>query len=168
MALPNTLPQSKSPAAGFTLIEILISIGILGIIATLGLFISLDFYKSYAFSSEESVIVSILQKARSQSVNNINEKRHGVHFQASPLKYVIFECSSSCTSYPGSASSDLPIDPSYNASVTSPALPFDVVFDQLNGNCISSNCATAPLLMTISAGPKSYTIKVNSEGQIDW
>ena len=148
--------------------ELLVSLAILVAIASLGLFISIDFYKAYSSRSEQSVVVSVLQKARSESLNNINEKRHGVHFQANPLKYVIFECAAPCTAYPGSASSDQPIDASYNVSLSSPTAPFDVVFDQLNGNCVSSNCATAPLAITLSNGPKTYTINVNSEGQIDW
>ena len=168
MGLRNTSHQSRGQA-GFTLIEVLVSLTILVVIASLGLFISIDFYKAYSSRSEQSVIVSVLQKARSESLNNINEKRHGVHFQANPLQYVIFECDSPCTSYPvGGASSDQPIESSHNVSVTAPSMPFDVVFDQLNGNCVSSNCSTNPLTVTISDGPKSYTLKVNSEGRIDW
>src|ERR1044072_4262622 len=80
---------------GFTLIEILITIGLIGLIAALGLFISLNFYKNYSFRSERNVIVSILQKARSQSMDNIDEQRHGVHFfiNGGKLTYLLFECS---------------------------------------------------------------------------
>ena len=49
---------------GFTLVEILIAIALLIVILSLGLFISFDFYKNYAFRSEKNIIVSILQKAR--------------------------------------------------------------------------------------------------------
>lgn len=153
---------------GFTFVEVLIAVALLAIITSFGLFISFDFYKSYAFRSEKSTIVSVLQKARSQSLNNINQTRHGVHFQASPLQYVIFECSSTCVSYPGSSSSDIIIDSSYGISIAPPALPFDVVFDQLSGSCVSSNCSTTPLVITANYGAKSYNISVNNEGQIDW
>ena len=115
---------------GFTLIEILITIGIFAVIATIGLIISLDFYRSYAFRSEESTIVSILQKARSQSMDNIDQVRHGVHFQADPLKYILFECASGtpqCSDYSGADTSrDLVIDPAYGSTVS--GVPFDVVF----------------------------------------
>jgi prepilin-type N-terminal cleavage/methylation domain-containing protein len=152
---------------GFTLVEILITIGLLVMIASLGLFISFDFYKGYSFRSERSTIVSVLQKARSQSMDNINEKRHGVHFQGNPLKYVIFECEG-CTSYSGSNSMDNPVDAAYSISVTNPSLPFDVVFDQLTGDCVSSNCSTNPLSINISDSGKQYTISVNNQGRIDW
>src|SRR5258706_4507626 len=98
MASPNTSRQSK----GFTLVEIAIVIILLMTIISLGLFISFDFYKNFAFRSEKSTIISILQKARSQSLNNIDEVRHGVHFAASPLTYIVFECPTAtpqCTSY---------------------------------------------------------------------
>ena len=155
---------------GFTLIEILVSIAILAIIISLGLFISMDFFKSYSFRSEESIVVSLLQNARSQSLNNINQVRHGIHFQ-NPLKYIVFECDSSepqCTDYSDADTlKDLIIDPAYNSSISSPGLPFDVIFEQLNGSCITSNCSTL-LTITANDGTKSYNIMVNSEGQIDW
>lgn len=151
---------------GFTLVEILIAVVILVVIFSFGLFISFDFYKSYSFHSEKSTIVSILQKARNQSLNNINESRHGVHFSAIPLHYILFECSSSCVSYPGSASSDIIIDPSYGISITD--TPIDIVFDQLSGSCVSSNCSSGEATITVSDGVRSYNISVNSEGQIDW
>jgi len=152
-------------------LEILIAITLLVIIMMLGLFISFDFYKSYAFRSERDIIVSVLQKARNQSLNNINQTRHGVHFEETPfLKYIIFECplgTPQCTSYTANPSTDIVIDSSYGIAITAPSLPFDVVFDQLNGSCVSSNC-TGPLTIIVSYDAKSYDISVNSEGQIDW
>lgn len=143
------------------MIEILISIGLLAIIAALGLFISFDFYRSYAFRSERSTIVSVLQKARSQSLNNIDQVRHGAHFVSG--QYIIFECPTStpqCTGWTAS-SSDNPISAAYSISITNPALPLDIIFDQLSA--ISSD-----RIITVSDGVKSYNIAVNSQGQIDW
>ncbi len=159
---------------GFTLIEILISVAILSIIIGLGLFISFDFYKSYSFRSEESTIVSILQKARSQSMNNINQTRHGVHF-ASPLRYILFECPSGtlCTSY-ATSFSHLVISSSYNVSINSPVLPFDVIFNQLDGSCIHSTstpnfvCDPVTQPIVINDNGKLKNITINKEGQIDW
>ncbi len=151
---------------GFTLIEIIIAIAILALIASLGLFISMDFFREYSFRSEENTIVSILQKARSQSMDNIDQMRHGVHFQSG--KYVMFECSSTCTAYPGSSSSDLVINSSYGSTISAPVLPFDVIFDQLSGDCITSNCSAATLTITANDKGKTHDIKINSEGRIDW
>jgi Tfp pilus assembly protein FimT len=160
----------KSKSLGFTLIEILIVIGILIVIIMFGLFLSFDFYRNYSFRSERNIIISVLQRARSQSMNNINQVRHGVHFQASPtLQYIMYECPGNilpCTY--AASSADIVVNSSYSINVTSPSLPFDVVFDQLNGRCIGANCTTAPLAMTISDGVRFYNIAINSEGRIDW
>ncbi|MDO8530543.1 MAG: type II secretion system protein [bacterium] len=176
MVLPSISPQDKeihpvllSPgksSTGFTLIEVLIAVGILAIILSLGLFISFDFYRGYSFRAEKSVIVSVLQKARNQALNNISQARHGVRFENSPaLRYIIFEGST----YDQNSASNIIINASYGISITNPApLPFDVIFDQLNGNCISSNCSSGPLAITVSDGVKSYDITINSEGRINW
>ena len=174
-----TCHMSNVSEKGFTLIEVLIAMAILVIILSLGLFISFDFYKSYAFRSEKNIVVSVLQKARSESLNNINQTRHGVHFEASPsLKYILFECpaaSPQCTYYNTGSSTDIIIDSSYGASIANPLpLPFDVIFGQLSGDCIPSSgatpfaCDSLNQPITISYGARSYNITVNSEGRIDW
>ncbi len=153
MALPRILrPNNK----GFTLIEIVIVIAILAVIFSFGLFISFDFYKSYSFGSEKNVIVSILQKARNQSLNNINQLPHGVHFEASPsLTYTIFEGASFSSSSPN----NIPIGASYNVTIAD--LPFDVIFAQLSATSTNR-------IITVTSNGKSYDITINSEGRIDW
>src|SRR5690242_12740236 len=85
------LTVSKSKLGGFTLIEMLVAMAVLAVVIKLGLFLSLDFYKGTSYRSEKDVIISVLQKARSQSMNNIDQVQHGVHF-TDPLKYIIFQC----------------------------------------------------------------------------
>lgn len=164
-----TFKNRKKLVYGFTLLEIIVSIAILALIASLGLFISLDFFKNYSLRSEQNVIVSLLQNARSQSLNNIDQVRHGMHFESIPLRYILFECPAltpQCGSYIAN-SSDLTTHFSYNISITNPVLPFDVIFDQLSGDCI--NCSS-PVNINISDinGVKNYIITINSEGRIDW
>ena len=157
---------------GMTLVEIIVAISILAIVASLGLFVSIDFAKSYNFRSEKNTIVSLLQRARGESINNINQSRHGVHLEGDPLKYTIFECPPSppalpCTSYVSNYN-DLMISSSYKISVItppSPSLPFDVIFDQLNGNCVS---CSSPITIQVKDASKTYDISVNNEGRIDW
>jgi len=153
---------------GFTLIEIIISLGILGLIASLGLLISIDFLRGRSAHSEQETVVSLLERARSESLNNINQVRHGVHFVASPLRYMEFECNPGviCTDYSDADTSrDVVVESSYSASITNPTLPFDVVFDQLNGDCVT---CSSPQSITINDGVRDYFVTVNSEGQIDW
>ena len=167
MELPSTLRRNK----GFTLLEVVIVMGILAIIFSMGIAVSFDFYRNYSFRSEKDTIISLLQKARSQSMNNINQVRHGVRFQ-NPLQYIVFECEPHeppCIDYAhANTSRNMAISPSYGTTISN--TPFDVVFDQLSG-CLRSTttaCSADPVTITVSDGPKSYAITINSEGQIDW
>ncbi len=166
MASLKTLKQDKNK--GFTLVEILVAIAILAIILSLGIFLSFDFYKSRSLLSEKDIIISVLQKARNQSLNNINQVRHGIHFmEDSGLKYIIFECkaeSPQCVKYQEN-SADAVIAVYYGISISEPALPFDVIFEQLSGDCLNCNLEKT---ITVTDGAKSYAIKINKEGGIDW
>ena len=162
-----------SQEKGFTLIEIMIAVAILLAILSLGLIISLDFYKSYSFGSEKEVIVSMLQKARSQSLNNINQVRHGVHFENdSGLTYILFECEAAtpqCNSYVATAG-DIVVHSSFGISLTSPITPFDIIFDQLSGDCIISttfDCSNENPII-INDENKTDDVRVNKEGAINW
>src|SRR5690349_17306387 len=147
---------SIRPNSGFTVIELLVVIVLIAMIAGFGLFIGMDFYRAYAYRSERSVIISMLQKARSESMDNINQARHGVHF-SSPLKYIVFQCSSAtpqCADYSGAdTAQDLTVNPGFNSTVA--GIPLDVVFSQLDGQCVT--CAAGPQTVTVTANGQSKT-----------
>ena len=138
--------------AAFTLIEILIVIGLFGLLAGLGLFLSFDFYKSYAFRSERNTLVSVLEKARNQSLSNINQSPHGVHYM--PNNYIIFQGSAYVAADPNNQA--VPGNP---VTVTWPG---DFVFSQLAGESSASGT------ITIIDGVRSTSISINNEGRIDW
>jgi len=160
MDLLNTLRLNKKNK-GFTLVEIIIALGLMSIVVALGLFASFDLFRGSSLASERDVIVSILQRARSESLNNINQTRHGVHFTGVKpnLKYVLFECNPApqCSSYTPS-SADATTTSSYGFSITTPA---DIIFAQLTG---TSTDAT----ITMADGRSTSTITINSEGRINW
>ncbi len=141
MESPSILRQNS----GFTLIEVLIALVILVVIFSLGLFISFDFYKSISARAEKETIVSVLQKARNLSMNNISQEKHGVRFTANPLTYTIFP-------------DDIVVPLGYGIFITSPALPFEVAFDQLSGNSQNQT-------ITLNNGE---VITITNEGKIDW
>ncbi len=140
---------------GFTLIEMLIAVFILMIIASLGLFIGFDQYRSYSLSAERDTVVGLLQKARNQSMNNINEAAHGVEILSG--SYVVFQGNSYATR---TAAYDQ-ILPKSLAVTTSGTSEF--VFKQLRGD-MSVGIGS----MTISNGVKTLTVSLNSEGRINW
>ncbi len=148
--------------SGFSLIELLVVIAIFGILATLALFFSMDFFRTYATNSEQVTLVSSLSKARSQSLANINRHQHGVRI--TPSSYTIFETTSGVAfDARPQALKNLDQVITVNSSVK-PTSSTDIVFDQLSGN---ANC-TSGCTITMSGGGTTKTINVNAQGAILW
>ena len=141
------------------MVELLIAIGIIAILAGLGLFLSMDLYRSHTFRADEKMFISILQKARTRSLSNINQSKHGVKLDGDD--FVLFQGDDYATR-------DVALDESFpvgpRMTVTWPA-PSEVVFDQLSGS-IDGVFLTGDILIT---GPaRTATISFNAEGRIDY
>lgn len=123
---------------------------------------SMSSYRGYSFRNERNMLISILQKARSQATSNFclgslcpDGQPHGVHID--PGQYVIFQG----TTYVSGNSLNEIIKPNLGNILIN--APTDIVFAQLSGS------VTTPGTITISdqAGHSSM-ISVNGEGQIIW
>lgn len=145
---------------GFTLIEILVLMAIMGTLIGMGLFFTLDAYRGSLFRSEVSVVVNLLQKARNQAINNIGQSPHGVRFESD--KYVLFHRDS----YGSGNPTDEEIIANPTISVLGPSDPFEVIFEQLTGNDQSG--ITGDIMVTIQYGARSVEITISDEGRIDW
>ncbi len=150
----NTFSPNKI-LRGFTLIEILVVIAIVTMLMALGLFMSLDSYRSSLSRSDRDQVVSLLQKARSRSMANINQASWGVCY-ISP-NYILFR-GSACTA---GASTNEAIGASNGVSVTGLADVSPVVFTQLSGTTTSAT-------VVVTQQGKSATININDEGTISW
>lgn len=149
----------KPCGGGFTLLEILIVIAIIGLIAALGLFISMDVYRGFLHRSERDTIVSLLERARSHAMANIGGSAWG--FCALGGNYVVFR------------GTDYPTGTVETSVATSSALvtnipycgpnPGDViVFAQLSGT-------TTPATISVQQGAApAATITINDHGTILW
>lgn len=139
-------------SSGFTFIEILVVMAIVAFFAAIGIFMSGDMYRSSSFQSDVNALATSLQRARSQAMNNINEKPHGVKILGGD--YIIFEG----VDY-NSRTGEEVIKGNSNFIFTGPS---EVVFQQLSGNC--------PLCtdITISYEAKTSTIPMNIQGRIDF
>lgn len=136
----------------FTLVEMLIALGMIAFIAAMGLWASMDVYRGYSYRSEVKTLVSTLQKARLASMINVNGAPHGVHIASN--QYTIFQgvdYASRDTTF------DTVITPSPSVTITSA----DVVFEQLSGDASNQT-------ITISNGARSNDIVINDEGQINY
>ncbi len=150
------LPRTKYDlCGGFTLWEISISAFIMVVIFSLGLLVSVDFYRQKVISAERDTVVYILKKARNSAQNNVNQSAHGIYF-GSAGNYVIFQGSLYASRNPV-YDEFFPRTGGMNIS----GAP-EIVFSQLDGN---SNVSGT---VSISNGVKTLNVFVNSEGRIDW
>ena len=144
---------------GFTLVEILVVIGVIGVIIAMGALMDLYAYKTDTLLSEESKIVAILQKARSRSMSNFFESAHGVCYIAPD--YVIFrEEEGHCVD--GESTNELI---SANDRIAE-ASDFDtdfptIVFIQLAGTTGNDS-------IHVTDGINTKDIDINNEGTINW
>ncbi len=152
---------SKTTLA-FTLIEVLVVIGLISIAAGIGLLFSLDSYRSSSFYTERNSLVSLLQHARAQAQHQVCEGgscktgvSHGVSIQLQG--YVVFQGPDYATrerEYDAFIERDSPI--------TIHGLK-DVVFESESGNVIT----TGAIVLIDSAKHRSE-ISIGSQGQISW
>ncbi len=144
---------------GFSLIEVMVVMTMITLLAGVGLVMNLDDFRSYLFRDERNVLVTVLQKARSQAVNNVcigsgctDGLPHGVHL--APGKYTIFQGSS----FNPDASTNQDIDGNANMSLayTTP----DILFGQLSGQV-----ATDWDVVLDDAYGHTTAVSVNKEGE---
>ncbi len=152
--LTFNLKLSTSNSAGLTLIELLVVIGLFSLLASLGLFINLGFYRTYSLNSERDTLISILRKVRSESITNTGQVAHGIHMESN--RYVVFQGGSY-------AVRDTSKDQVFSLSpATTLSGPSEIIFTQLSGS------ANQSANISIKSGTDSRNITVNGEGQINW
>jgi len=149
--------------SGFTLTEVLVVMGIVALGLGMAAAFGLSDYHAYDFRAERNLAVSILQKARAQSMSNINDKPHGVFIDTANNQYVIFEPDPNPIFLPSgynlSAGSNEYIN-FLNSSISHTDMTY-VVFSPIDGQ------TTFDVDHLSLDGIKSV-IYVNSEGQIRW
>lgn len=146
---------------GFTLIEMIIVMGILSLLAAMTLFMEINNYRGDAFRSEVNSLGIGLQTARADALNNINQKQHGVAVHPGGYDgYIIFEGGSYATA---DHSLDQSTKASYGVSFA-PTSPGEIIFDQLSGD------ANYDGDITLIDPERNMTavISINHEGKISW
>lgn len=152
---------------GFTLLEIIVVMALIVIITGFGLIVNFDDYRGYSFRNERDTVAGVLQKARSQAVNNMcfgagctDGKPHGVYFGI-PGQYVIFQGASYATR-------DVAVDEIIESenNTSSIAGMQSVVFSRLSGDA-SVSPANTPLTLIDGANHTSV-FTIEPEGRIWW
>ncbi len=157
MALPKTCIHKS----GFTLVEMVIVVGILSILFGISLLFNVSDYQGTAFRAEKSTIVTLLQTARGNAMNNFGEVSHGLalHPVDRPDSYVLFKG----THYDKNAASNVVVTENYPVTFGGGA-PLEVVFHQLSGDTDWQGN------ITLTDPRRNFTsiVSVNGEGRINW
>lgn len=145
---------------GFTLIEMLVSIAVIGALAVLAISGFNSFRESAQLSEAHFAILGILRDARARTLSGEKNMQYGVHFETNQV--VIFVDSSY---NPESASNEARALPSL-ARVSSISLggAVDVIFARLSGSASASGTVT---IESVSNPSKTKTITILSSGNFE-
>ncbi|MDR3643430.1 MAG: prepilin-type N-terminal cleavage/methylation domain-containing protein [Candidatus Doudnabacteria bacterium] len=146
----------------FTLIEIIVVMGILAMSGALGYLVTIDFYNSYVFNAERDTVVSLLEKARAGAMFNINQLPHGVFFDNGHGRYVVFEGVNFSSRNPARDA----VVP-YAPGITRAGLT-EVIFEQLTGDAKDEDGNPLSGSLTLAQGHRSEAVVLNNLGRIDW
>jgi type II secretory pathway pseudopilin PulG len=151
--------SERSESKGFTLFEIIIVVALMIGFFALGSLVDLNIINRRSISAEQATLVSVLQKARNRSMNNIYASEHKVKVDVN--SYIL----------------------SYNNSEGIPVEEFikrnnnieikiedkngdvdEIIFEQLSGNLVGFE----EIIITLGGSQQDKEIRVKENGLIDW
>ena len=145
---------------GFTLIEILVAVGILALLAALAVSGLSSFQESGDLLRTADSVAGMLRDARGRTLASKNDLQYGVHFDANQA--VLFE---GVTYSAGAASNEEIIFP-FRVEISSIALGggSDVVFRRLSGEAIT----TGTIAVGVKKNPaKTKEVRVYESGVVE-
>jgi prepilin-type N-terminal cleavage/methylation domain-containing protein len=134
--------------SGFTLIEVLVTLTLIGLIAGLGT-MTLRPLRTASLSSERDLIVSLLSRARSRAMANDSDVPHGFCIDSDRYEVVRRD---GVVEEQGNVARHIQIS-------GIPACDAPITFSQYSGT-------TTPARFTLTGGDASITIDVNEVGAI--
>lgn len=145
---------------GFTYIELLIVVGLIGIILSLGIVMDIGSLSRSSVIEERDLFVSlILTGARAHAIANIHESAHGVHIDNTLHQYILFEGTAFSQGNPSNRAIKFTSD---HISVTTTGGD-DIIFTQLSGDVLLGDGT-----VTFEGNNATQYVRINKVGQIDW
>lgn len=146
--------MQKKYAHGFSLLELIIVIAILGVLVTTIVPSFLKFRQSSVLNTETQELVTIINRARLLSVSSKNDQQFGVHLEAGQV--VLFQG----TTYSAGAVTNEPHI--WNSSLTLATIVVngggpDVVFQKVTG--ATNQNATTTLLITGTTASSTVIVR---------
>jgi prepilin-type N-terminal cleavage/methylation domain-containing protein len=162
---------------GYTLIELLIVVGLVLMLIAIALFTDLHNYLGDAFRGERRMLVTVLQTARADALNNVDQASHGValHPADHPQDYVTFEGDDYDASDPSSRRVFIATYP----TDIDPSSPSEIVFCQLSGDATRgvaagtacedhANAFEGDITLVDRIRRLTLAVSIDSEGAISW
>ena len=138
----------------FTLIEILLVLGILAILISLTLPLSLSFYKSQQLDSHTQDLIQVLRMAQLKAMTAEADSSFGIYFDEDQKKYTLFRGDFFDPEAPDNEEFDLPQIISINASFS------EIIFSKLEGKPnVFGN-------IVLDSNGESQIININKLGRI--
>jgi prepilin-type N-terminal cleavage/methylation domain-containing protein len=152
--------MKKAHQSGFTLIEVTIVMGLIGVIAAFGVAMSFSSLSSTSVTQERDLFVTLLLRGtRAAAIANMEETAHGVQIDNDNHRYILFNG----TSYDEDATSNRDVPYTNEAISVNNTGGDTVVFEQLSGDVIVGDGT-----ITITNGSATQEITIRNSGQIDW
>lgn len=154
----GSVPRAFRVRHGFTLIEMIATIAVLGIIVALSVTSFINFNKREALEQETGKIVALLSEARAQTMSAKGGSDYGVHFEAQ--KAVLFKGSVY------NVGADTNRVQMLNSAVKISSIAFaqggsDVVFKKLTGGSTKSGTIT---IVSVRDSTDTKTVTIATTG----
>jgi prepilin-type N-terminal cleavage/methylation domain-containing protein len=152
--------QVKVYTSGFTYIELLIVVAIVGIALSFSAVFNIDSMARTNVTTERDLLVSlVLMSARSHALANINETAHGVHIDTDTHEYILFQGNSFNPN--NIENKHIPYS-SEHITITNTGGD-TILFEQLSGNTLQGSGT-----ITIAHDDIQLEVTLNEAGQINW
>lgn len=142
---------SANTAPAFTMIEIIVVVGILALLLSVGSVMAFNSIERSVASNEQNLLATLLIGQRTKALANLNQNSHGLKVETN--QYTLFEGNSFAA---GTNKRSV----TKSAGITTGGAS-EIIFGQLTGTSSLQS-------ITITDGSMTYTIDINQEGRIEW